>query len=127
MSHRISAMLRGSKNMERIPTPNKRRDRTELGIHPAEPRQTVQVRFADGKTFEGPVGTSLAEFVDSAYPASESPIAATLVNGRRDELTYQVTQDVKGQTIDTHTGDGIRIYQRSVSFLLVVAIRELFP
>jgi uridine kinase len=87
----------------------------------------VQVHFADGRTFEGPLGTPLAKFVQSAYPNATYPIVAALVNDELEELSYQVTKDADVRPIDTSTNDGMRIYQRSLSFLFVVAVRELFP
>lgn len=96
-------------------------------VWPAAPRQTAQVRFADGKTYEGPIGTPLAKFIQYAYAQAPYPIVAALVNDELEELSYLVTQDVNVKPIDTSTNDGMRIYQRSLSFLLIVAIRELFP
>ena len=99
----------------------------EASIFPSRPREKAQVRFADGRTYEGPAGTPLAQFVEVAYPAPCCPIVAALVNGSLEELGYPVTQDVDVTPIDTSTNDGMRIYQRSLTFLLVVAIQELFP
>jgi len=96
-------------------------------VRSAKPRGTVQVCFEDGGTYEGPVGTPLVEFVEAAYPDAPYPIVAALVNGELMELTYPVTRDAEVKPIDTTTGDGMRIYQRSLSFLLIVAVRELYP
>ena len=96
-------------------------------VRPAQPRQTLQVRFADGKTYEGPVGTSLATFIEGAYPKAEQPIVAALVDDELEELSYPVTRDAYVKPIDTRTSDGMRIYQRSLSFVLIVAVRQLFP
>jgi uridine kinase len=43
------------------------------------------------------------------------------------ELDYRLQRDAPVTPIDTSTNVGMRIYQRSVSFVLVVAMRELFP
>ncbi|MHB0858676.1 MAG: uridine kinase family protein [Anaerolineae bacterium] len=96
-------------------------------IRESEPRQTVQVHLQDGRTFEGPRGTALAEFVKTAYPASLVPIMAAQVDSRLEELHWPVDRDVEVRLIDTYTSDGLRIYQRSVSLLLVVAAHELYP
>jgi len=96
-------------------------------VWPATPRQTVQVHFVDGKTYEGPVGTPLVQFIQCAYAQAPYPIVAALVNDELEELSYRVTQDVRVRPIDTSTNDGMRIYQRSLSFLLIVAVHELFP
>ncbi|MBC7255583.1 MAG: nucleoside kinase [Chloroflexi bacterium] len=96
-------------------------------IHPAQPRQTALVAFQDGRLFEGPIGLPLKAFVEAAYPASPEPIAAALMNGELVELTHPVSGDTSVQVLDTTTTDGMRIYQRSLLFVLVVAANELFP
>lgn len=96
-------------------------------VKPAEPRQTVQVTWPDGRTYEGPVGTSLAVFVEAAYPDPEAPIVAAFVDEKVRELDYSMERDARLVPVDTLTNVGMRIYQRSVSFVLVVAMRELFP
>ncbi|RPI51014.1 MAG: hypothetical protein EHM56_10075, partial [Chloroflexi bacterium] len=42
-------------------------------IHLAEPRDTAQVWFNDGRVFEGPVGTPLEAFVRAAGSDPEAP------------------------------------------------------
>lgn len=96
-------------------------------IHSAHPRDTVQVTFVGGVTYEGPPGTPLNDFVEAAYPGREPPVVAALVDGRLAELCGPVTRDVTVALVDTAMSDGMRIYQRSVTMMLVVAVRELFP
>jgi uridine kinase len=93
----------------------------------AAPRETVQVHLAHGRTYEGPLGTPLTDFIKAAYPDPQIPIVAALVNGELEELTLQVVTDVDVTPLDTSTNDGMRIYQRSLIFLLGVAVHELFP
>ncbi len=96
-------------------------------VRPATPRQTVQVRFADGQIFEGPVGTPLEVFVRAAFPEESFSIMAALVNGKLCELTCPVTRDADVLPISMTDSDGMRIYRRSLSFLLVTAVHELYP
>jgi len=96
-------------------------------VWPAEPRSTVQARFADGRIFEGPVGTPLAAFVHAAQPDQTVPVVAALVNGKLRELTCPVDGDCTVAPVSIATSDGLRIYQRALSFLLIVAAHELFP
>ena len=49
------------------------------------------------------------------------------MDGELEELSCRVTRDVEVQPIDTRSTDGMRIYQRSMLFVLVVAVRELYP
>ncbi len=96
-------------------------------VWPAEPRQTAQVRFADGRVFEAPVGTQLEAYIRVAYPNPPVPIIAAIINRELRELTYHIVTDVEVTPITLADSDGVRIYRRSLSFLLMVAIHELFP
>jgi len=92
-----------------------------------KPRETAQVRFPDGRTFEGPVGTPLEEYIKTALSDSSVPFIAALVNGKLRELTYQIWSDARVDPVFLSNSDGVRIYRRSLSFLLVTVVRELFP
>ncbi|RMF28233.1 MAG: hypothetical protein D6759_16215, partial [Chloroflexi bacterium] len=96
-------------------------------VWPAEPRQTAQVRFADGRVFEAPVGTQLEAYIRAAYPNPPVPIIAAIINRELRELTYHIVTDVDVTPITLADSDGVRIYRRSLSFLMMVAIHELFP
>jgi uridine kinase len=91
------------------------------------PRDTVQVRLDDGRILEGPVGTLLEAFVAEAKRLDEPPIVAALVDGDLRELTVEITRDVDVQLLSNATSDGKRIYQRSLTLLLLAAVHELFP
>ena len=93
----------------------------------ASPRQTVQVRFADGRTFESALDTPLADFVAAAYPQASCPIVAAMVDGEPQELSYRVDHDVQVIPVDASSNEGIRVYQRSVSLVLVAAVQQLHP
>ncbi|HOG45420.1 MAG TPA: nucleoside kinase [Anaerolineae bacterium] len=96
-------------------------------VWPAALRTTVQVRLPDERIFEGAVGTPLADFVRAADPAPAIPLVAALVNGKLRELSHQVESDCCVAPVSITTSDGLRIYQRALSFLLVAAAHELFP
>jgi uridine kinase len=102
---------------------------TEATAHvfPAEPRKTVQITLDDGRIYEGPVATTLDDFCKVACPDPPIPIVGALVNQRLRELTFQVMTDIEVTPITMGNSDGMRIYRRSLSFLLVVAVHELFP
>ena len=98
----------------------------------AEPRKTAQVIFVDRHlVLEAPVGTPLEAYVRAAEAHSaqepDAPVVAAIVNGQLRELTRPVTSDVQVQPLTLRTSDGMRIYRRSLIFLLVTAVRELFP
>jgi uridine kinase len=96
-------------------------------INPAQPRADVQVRFPDGRILQGPPGVTLEEFACVANPNPEVPIVAALVEGELQELGLPVTRDLDVAWIDMASQDGMRIYRRSLTFLLATAVSELFP
>jgi len=96
-------------------------------IRVAKPRDTVQAVFPDGRILEGPVGTKLAEFVAAAYPDPSVPAVAALVDGELWELSEPLRRDAEVRPIFMTDSEGIRIYTRSLSFLLAAAVAELFP
>lgn len=98
---------------------------------PTTPRETVRVRFPNGALYEAPVGAPIEVFIKSALADQvldeATPIVAALANGRLCELTYSLKTDANLVPIPVTSSDGTRIYQRSLSFLLVTAVKELFP
>jgi uridine kinase len=98
-----------------------------LIVQDAEPRQTAQVRLADGRVLEAPVGTSLEAYFDVALADGPVPVIAALVDGELRELTYPIQRDARVDALLLSDSDGVRIYRRSLAFLLVAAVRELFP
>ena len=96
-------------------------------IRRAEPRETAQVWFQDGRVFEGPVGTRLEEFMRAAGSDPNAPPVAALIDMELRELAYRVEGDVEVTPVTTADSDGMRIYCRSLVFLMVTAIQELFP
>ena len=95
---------------------------------PAAPRSEAQVRFADGRIFEAPVCTQLEEYVRAAGdPPWPSPVVAALIDNELRELTYPIERDVEVTALGMDDRDGSRIYRRSLTFLMLVAVHELFP
>ena len=99
----------------------------EARIHTAQPRDSVQVWFDDGRVFEGPVGTPLEAFVRTAALDKPVPTVAALIDNELRELAYRVEEDVEVSPVTMSDSDGFRIYRRSLAFLLVTAVHELFP
>ncbi|MBE2202675.1 MAG: nucleoside kinase [Anaerolinea sp.] len=92
-------------------------------------RRTVQARFADGRAFDGPCGTPLEEFIKAAaiHMQGNGRIVAALVNGRLRELSRLLNEDASIVPVTMTDSDGVRIYRRSLSFLMIAAATEVFP
>ncbi len=99
-------------------------------IQEAAQRTCAQVKFPDGTILEAPVGTPLETYVH-AYERRQASggmlTVAAIVDGSLRELTMPVQRDVCVELVRTDSGDGSRIYRRSLAFLLTVAATELFP
>jgi uridine kinase len=95
----------------------------------AEPRNTAQVKLVDGRIYEGPVWTELRHFIDAAGLEAPwpFPVVASIIDEELRELTYHIDRDVAVTPLGMDDRDGSRIYRRSLTFLLVVAVAELFP
>lgn len=96
-------------------------------IRETGPRETVKVHLSTGRIFDGVPGTTLEEFACVANPHPDLPIVAALVEGELQELSMPVLSDLDVQWIDMSQTDGMRIYRRSLTFLTVAAVSELFP
>ncbi len=87
----------------------------------------VQARFPDGRIFEAPPGTLLDEILQFACAHDPVRPLAAVVNGRLRELTASLDVDSDVTPLSLGDGDGTRIYRRSLCFLTLTAISEVFP
>jgi uridine kinase len=92
----------------------------------SEIRPTVQIHLPNGRVLEGPRGSQLIDFL-AAENNDENPIVGGVVNGELRELTYPIEMDAKVKPVTMDSPDGMRIYRRSLTFLLATACEELFP
>jgi uridine kinase len=90
-------------------------------------RTTVQATLPDGRVFEAPVGTRLADVLATANPDAPVPIVAAILDGRLRELTLPLERDASVAPVAVSDIDGARLYRRSLAFLLVTAAAEVFP
>jgi uridine kinase len=110
-------------------------------IRPAQPRTNVLATFPDGRVFEAPIGTPVGAIIraqaawrPAALPVQSTPsptagasVVAVMLSGRLRELTTPLTEDAEVVPVTTADGDGVRIYRRSLAFLLMTAAAEVFP
>jgi uridine kinase len=96
-------------------------------IYPDVRRSDVQVHLPNGKTLGGPSGLPLEAFVQKAAGEYAPTVMAALINNRLAELSEPVLADAEVRPITVTSQSGLRIYQRSMIFLLEVAAHDLFP
>ncbi|ADQ40085.1 AAA ATPase [Caldicellulosiruptor acetigenus I77R1B] len=88
---------------------------------------TVRIFFEDANVYEDvEVGANLLSFVPRFESYFKSPIVAAKVDNEIKELKYVISRDCKVKFIDMTQEDGMRIYRRSLIFVLIVATRMLF-
>ena len=81
----------------------------------------------NGVTMDFPKGSTLREIYDGlGLEMPYGPIAAR-VNNRTHSLALQVFRHKDVEFIDITTDDGMRMYVRSLTFIFMKAMNELFP
>ncbi len=90
-------------------------------------RKQVTVSFDFGVQTSVDAGTSLAELSREYAGFYKSMIIAARVDNTIKELGYQLEEDCRVGFVDLTEEDGSRIYRRSLHFILVKAVHDLFP
>jgi uridine kinase len=98
-------------------------DQIKLGA----PRQSVQARLSDGRIYEAPPGTTLADIMRAAARPGEPLVVAAIMNNKLVELSTPLVRDADVRPVTVAETDGTRIYRRSLVFVLVTAVKELYP
>jgi len=74
-----------------------------------------------------PLGVTLMEIKDDFKVSLNNPIIGALVNNKVKELSFVFVKNKKVEFIDYSHPDGLRLYVRSLFFILFAAVREVFP
>ncbi|GAB4531768.1 MAG: nucleoside kinase [Anaerolineales bacterium] len=90
------------------------------------PSASVQVHLDDGRTLTGPRGTAIGDFL-ALVADSQAPLMGAIVNGELRELSYPIEIESRVTPITMATADGMRIYRRSLTFLLEAAFEDRYP
>jgi len=81
----------------------------------------------NGREMEVAKGIRIEDLVRDLKGKKGSQIVAAIVNNEIRELTFPIEQECTITPVDLSSADGIRIYQRSLKFLLIKAVHDLFP
>ena len=97
----------------------------DSSIEETKARPTVQIHLPEGRVLEAERGLQLADFLrdEDQDPA---PIVGAIVNGELRELIYPIEMESNVRPVTMAEEDGMRIYRRSLTFLLAAAFEELF-
>jgi len=96
-------------------------------IHFVSPRHTIEIVLPDGKVLSGPRNAPVGTFLKLLEQQNIPPIVGAIVNGELRELTYPIKMDASVRPVTMGEADGMRIYRRSLTFLLETAFDHLFP
>ena len=79
-------------------------------------RAEVEIHLPDGRVLLGPRGAQVGEFLSAIE--HESQLVAAIVNHDLRELTHPIEIESNVQPVLVESPDGVRIYRRSLTFLL---------
>lgn len=74
-----------------------------------------------------PIGVTLMDIKDDFDVKLKNPIIGALVNNRVKELSFVIVKNKKVEFIDYSHPDGVRMYVRSLIFVLYASVKEVFP
>jgi uridine kinase len=100
---------------------------SEFDIQIVRPRPTVEVNLQDGRVLCGPRNAKIGDFLLAFQDEKDPPVVGAIVNGELRELTFPIKMDSKVRPVTMGEADGMRIYRRSLTFLLETAFEVLFP
>ena len=87
----------------------------------------LQITLPDGNKKKYAAGTTLAEIGQEFENRYDSPLAAGILNGCEYSLSHVITEDAEVDFIPLNSVEGMRAFVRSLTFVCVVALQELFP
>ena len=90
-------------------------------------RNNVEIHLPDGRVISGPRNSPVEKFLFTLPEFNDPPIVGAIVNDELRELTYPIQMDAKVIPVTMAQADGMRIYRRSLVFLLETAFNILFP
>ncbi|MCU4165120.1 nucleoside kinase [Carboxylicivirga caseinilyticus] len=91
-------------------------------------KRTVRIKCLNNNLQkEYPLGTTLQQIADDMKIKLENPILGAYVNNTLTELSYELYHPKNIRFIDITEPDGMRMYIRSLSFVLSLAVKELYP
>lgn len=87
---------------------------------------TVKVGY-NNKTIEVAKDSSILDFINKLDIQKDLDIIAAKVDNKIKDLHYKISNDCTIEFLDIRTDDGMRIYKRGLFFVLMKAVKQLFP
>jgi len=86
----------------------------------------IEVRFPDGATIKTMYGTKLESLLEH-FGKQDCPIVAVKVNNELMALSSRLEVNASLEPVTLTSSEGTSMYRRTLSFLLAVAAKQLFP
>ena len=87
----------------------------------------LQITLPDGSVKLIAEGTTFAEIGKLVEKRYDSPLAVAILNGREFSLQQPVLEEGDVDFIPLRSVEGMRAFTRSLTFVCIVAMKELFP
>lgn len=90
--------------------------------------EKIKVNFKKGVQIEVDSGTTLYELAKTYQNQYETPIVLAKINNVFKELYMKLEEDVEDlEFIDLTKKDGMRVYQRTATFIMIAAAKTVIP
>lgn len=89
--------------------------------------EKVTVNFVNGQTREYDKGTDLLTICQGLEECYSTPVVVASVNNKLKDLRAKIKEDCSIRFYDLHSGEGMKVFERSLAFIMMTAAFELFP
>lgn len=89
--------------------------------------EKISITFSNGQIAAYDKGVSLVAISRDTAHRYAAPVVAAKVNNEIRDLQSVLEQDSKVDFLDLHTDEGMKVYQRSLTLVMIAAAQELFP
>jgi len=90
-------------------------------------KESITIKFTNGEICEYDTGVTLLKISQDMQKLYSTSIVAAKVNNEMKDLQFCVNSDCTVDLLDLHTESGIKVYQRSLVFVMIAAALEIFP
>ena len=87
----------------------------------------LRITLPDGLVKQVTEGTTFAEIGKAVEKKYDSPLAVAVLNGQEYSLRQPVMEEGDVDFIPLRSVEGMRAFTRSLTFVCIVAMKELFP
>lgn len=106
-------------------SPSERKSGSHAKVDNRAPQ--VRLKLPDGRSVRVPVGTPIGEALKHSTKQPQSPAIAALWNNKITSLDRRIDSGGEVDFVDMRSRDGGLIFRRSLTYLLIRALAELFP